>query len=454
MSLWGIIGHTGSGKSTLIQHLNGLLKPSVGQVLFEGTDIWADKQFTRQVRFQVGLVFQYPEYQLFEETVYKDIAFGPKNMKLSEDEVHRRVMEAASFVELTEDLLGLSPFELSGGQKRRVAIAGVIAMEPKVLILDEPTAGLDPKGRAQILGNIRTYQAAKDATVIMVSHSMEEIADSVERLVVVNDAHIAMDGMPREVFSQASELERMGLAVPQVTKVFLRLKELGLAVDSSVYTTVQAKEQLMMLKARREVRWMLKDITIGQYFPGSTAVHRMDPRTKILDVLLYIIALFTCQGIIGYLLVLTFLASAVWISKIRLKTILKGVKPLIFIIVFTAILNMFYTPGNELFHIWKLRVTDAGVKNAVLIVARIIMLITGTFLLTYTTSPMTLTDGLERLLGPLKRVHLPVHELTMIMSIARVLSQHSLRRRIRSCLRRKHGALILKRVIFFRRLKR
>lgn len=247
----GIIGHTGSGKSTLIQHLNGLLKPSVGQVLFEGTDIWADKQFTRQVRFQVGLVFQYPEYQLFEETVYKDIAFGPKNMKLSEDEVHRRVMEAASFVELTEDLLGLSPFELSGGQKRRVAIAGVIAMEPKVLILDEPTAGLDPKGRVQILGNIRTYQAAKDATVIMVSHSMEEIADSVERLVVVNDAHIAMDGMPREVFSQASELERMGLAVPQVTKVFLRLKELGLAVDSSVYTTVQAKEQLMMLKARR-----------------------------------------------------------------------------------------------------------------------------------------------------------------------------------------------------------
>ena len=163
---------------------------------------------------------------------------------------------------------------------------------------------------------------------------------------------------------------------------------------------------------------MLKDITIGQYFPGSTAVHRMDPRTKILDVLLYIIALFTCKGIIGYLLVLTFLASAVWISKIRLKTILKGVKPLIFIIVFTAILNMFYTPGNELFHIWKLRVTDAGVKNAVLIVARIIMLITGTFLLTYTTSPMTLTDGLERLLGPLKRVHLPVHELTMIMSIA------------------------------------
>ena len=244
----GIIGHTGSGKSTLIQHLNGLLKPSSGQVLFEGTDIWSDKQFTRQVRFQVGLVFQYPEYQLFEETVFKDIAFGPKNMKLEEEEIRRRVLEAASFVELPENILELSPFELSGGQKRRVAIAGVIAMEPKVLILDEPTAGLDPKGRAQILNNIRTYQAAKNATVIMVSHSMEEIADSVERLVVVNDAHIAMDGTPREVFSHARELENIGLAVPQVTNVFLRLRELGLPVDTSVYTTAQAKAALLALK--------------------------------------------------------------------------------------------------------------------------------------------------------------------------------------------------------------
>ena len=244
----GIIGHTGSGKSTLIQHLNGLLKPTSGQVLFDGQDIWQDKQFTRQVRFQVGLVFQYPEYQLFEETVYKDIAFGPKNMKLDDEEIRRRVMEAAEFVELSPELLELSPFELSGGQKRRVAIAGVIAMEPKVLILDEPTAGLDPKGREQILHNIRTYQAAKQATVIMVSHSMEEIADSVERLVVVNDAKIAMDGTPREIFSQAETLTGMGLAVPQVTSVFLRLRELGLPVDTSVYTIAQAKAALTALK--------------------------------------------------------------------------------------------------------------------------------------------------------------------------------------------------------------
>ena len=244
----GVIGHTGSGKSTLMQQLNGLLKPTSGQVLLGGRDIWSDKKQTRQARFRVGLVFQYPEYQLFEETVYKDIAFGPTNMGLTKEEIDRRVREAAGFVGLTEQQLSVSPFDLSGGQKRRVAIAGVIAMEPKVLILDEPTAGLDPKGREQILNNIRTYQQAKHATVIMVSHSMEEIADSVERLVVVNDAHIAMDGTPREVFSHAEELERMGLAVPQVTSVFLRLKALGVPVDPSVYTTAQAMESLMALK--------------------------------------------------------------------------------------------------------------------------------------------------------------------------------------------------------------
>lgn len=248
----GIIGHTGSGKSTLIQHLNGLLKPTSGSVLFGGRDIWSDKQFTRQVRFQVGLVFQYPEYQIFEETVFRDIAFGPGNMKLPQEEIARRVKEAAEFVELPERVMELSPFELSGGQKRRVAIAGVIAMEPKVLILDEPTAGLDPKGREQVLRNIRDYQKAKNATVIMVSHSMEEIADSVQRLVVVHDAHIAMNDTPGRVFSRAEELEKMGLAVPQVTSVFRRLRELGLPVDPSVYTTEQAARALMALKGGGE----------------------------------------------------------------------------------------------------------------------------------------------------------------------------------------------------------
>ena len=197
----GIIGHTGSGKSTLIQHLNGLLKPTSGRVLVEGQDIWASKEATRAARFRVGLVFQYPEYQLFEETVYKDIAFGPKNMGLDETEIDHRVREAAAFVGLSDAMLDQSPFELSGGQKRRVAIAGVIAMEPAALILDEPTAGLDPVGVEQILGNIRDYHKAKNATILIVSHSMEEMARTVDRLVVINDGRIPFQGTPREVFA-------------------------------------------------------------------------------------------------------------------------------------------------------------------------------------------------------------------------------------------------------------
>ena len=241
----GIIGHTGSGKSTLIQHLNGLLKPTSGKVLVEGKDIWESKEATRRARFRVGLVFQYPEYQLFEETVYKDIAFGPKNMGLEEREVDRRVREAARFVGLTDAQLEASPFELSGGQKRRVAIAGVIAMEPAVLILDEPTAGLDPVGVEQILGNIRDYHKEKNATVIIVSHSMEEMARTVDRLVVVNDGKLPFEGTPREVFAHGEELEAMGLGIPRMTPVFHRLRELGADVDPSVYTVDQAKAAVL-----------------------------------------------------------------------------------------------------------------------------------------------------------------------------------------------------------------
>ena len=243
----GIIGHTGSGKSTLMQQMNGLLKPTSGQVLLDGVDIWSDKKLTRQARFRVGLVFQYPEYQLFEETVYRDIAFGPKNMGLEEEEIDRRVREAAGFVGLTEAQLEVSPFDLSGGQKRRVAIAGVIAMEPEVLILDEPTAGLDPVGRAEILGNIEAYRQAKNATIMMVSHSMEDVARLTDRLLVMNGSRLAMDGTPSEVFSRAQELLAMGLNIPQVTQVFLKLKALGLDVKS-VYTMEQAVAEIVRLR--------------------------------------------------------------------------------------------------------------------------------------------------------------------------------------------------------------
>ena len=243
----GIIGHTGSGKSTLMQQLNGLLKPTSGQVLLDGADIWSDKKLTRQARFRVGLVFQYPEYQLFEETVYRDIAFGPKNMGLDEKEIDRRVREAAGFVGLTEEQLEVSPFDLSGGQKRRVAIAGVIAMEPEVLILDEPTAGLDPVGRAEILGNIEDYRKARNATIMMVSHSMEDVARLTDRLLVMNGSKLAMDGTPAEVFCHAEELVKMGLNIPQVTQVFLHLKEKGLDV-ANVYTIEQAVSEIKRLR--------------------------------------------------------------------------------------------------------------------------------------------------------------------------------------------------------------
>lgn len=244
----GIIGHTGSGKSTLIQHLNGLLKPTEGHIYLAGRDIWAEPKKIRDVRFRVGLVFQYPEYQLFEETVYRDIAFGPTNMGLSKDEIDRRVHEAIRFAGLSEELLDKSPFALSGGQKRRVAIAGVIAMEPEVLVLDEPSAGLDPQGREELLANIRDFHRARGTTVVLVSHSMEEIAKNVERIVVLSDSHVLMSGSPREVFARGEELVAAGLDVPQVTRIAMALRARGLALDPAVYTVDELSAALAAMK--------------------------------------------------------------------------------------------------------------------------------------------------------------------------------------------------------------
>ena len=243
----GIIGHTGSGKSTLMQQLNGLLKPTSGSILLDGQNIWSDKKLTRKARFRVGLVLQYPEYQLFEETVYKDIAFGPKNMGLSSEKIDRRVRDAAATVGLTEQQLQVSPFDLSGGQKRRVAIAGVIAMEPEVLILDEPTAGLDPRGREEILKNIEDYRRTHNATVMMVSHSMDDVVRLTDRLLVLNGSRLVMDGSPAKVFARSEELIEMGLNIPQVTRVFLELKAMGLDVEP-VYTIDQAVAVLKTLR--------------------------------------------------------------------------------------------------------------------------------------------------------------------------------------------------------------
>ena len=244
----GIIGHTGSGKSTLIQHLNGLLQPTEGQILLHGRDIWAEPKKIRDVRFKVGLVFQYPEYQLFEETVYKDIAFGPSNQGKTGDELDHAVREAARLVGIRDDQMEKSPFELSGGQKRRVALAGVLAMEPDVLVLDEPTAGLDPAGRENLMANIRDYHRNKGKTIILVSHSMDEIAQNVDRILVLKSAHVLMQGTPAEVFARGEELLSAGLDVPQITRIAMELKRRGVEIDPAVYTVEALERQLMALR--------------------------------------------------------------------------------------------------------------------------------------------------------------------------------------------------------------
>ena len=243
----GIIGHTGSGKSTLVQMFNGILRPHEGKVLLDGEDIWKRPKDIRKIRFRVGLVMQYPEYQLFEETIYKDIAYGPKNMGLSESEIDERVREAAEFAGLEPELLEKSPFDLSGGQKRRAAIAGIIAMRPELLILDEPAAGLDPRGRDSIFRNIAEYQKKSGSTVLIVSHSMEDMARYCERLVVMSGGKIMLEGNCREVFSHADLLESVGLDIPQITKLTMMLRERGIELDSSVYTVEEAFEKIIKL---------------------------------------------------------------------------------------------------------------------------------------------------------------------------------------------------------------
>ena len=241
----GIIGATGSGKSTLITHMNGLNKPTSGKIFIDGRDLWADPEKIRDFRFLTGLVFQYPEYQLFEETCYKDIAFGPKNMGLDEAEVDRRVHEAADFVGLDPALLERSPFELSGGQKRRVAVAGVMAMKPRILVLDEPAAGLDPEGRDDILSEVKEYHKKTGTTVLLVSHSMEDIAKYANRVLVMSNKKIAMYDTVEKVFARAPELLELGLSVPQVTQVFLMLKAMGMEIDTDVYTVPYAVKTVL-----------------------------------------------------------------------------------------------------------------------------------------------------------------------------------------------------------------
>ncbi len=251
--LVAIIGHTGSGKSTLVQHLNGLLKPTEGKIFLDDENIWESKSKVYDTRFRVGLCFQYPEYQLFESTVYKDIAFGPTNMGLNEKEIDERVRSAAKYVGIPDSMLTKSPFDLSGGEKRRVAIAGVISMEPEVLILDEPTSGLDPRGREQILGLIKNYREKTGKTVIIVSHSMDDVARFATKVIVMNDSRVENSGTVDEIFENSSRLSEIGLSVPQITEIFIRLKKMGYPVSEKVYTVEQGHSELMRLFAERGI---------------------------------------------------------------------------------------------------------------------------------------------------------------------------------------------------------
>ena len=414
----GVIGHTGSGKSTLIQMLNGLIRPTSGQVLLNGEDIWAKPKEIRRVRFQVGMVFQYPEYQLFEETVIKDIMFGPKNMGLSDEEALKRAKEAAHFTDLKPELLEKSPFELSGGEKRRAAIAGVIAMDPEVLILDEPAAGLDPKGRDVILAQISEYHRQRGNTILLVSHSMEDIGRVADRVLVMNNAHAEMYDETRAVFSRGELLEPMGLRLPQITSIMRRLRKMGLPVSETVLNVDEAVMELLPLLKKRKEEDKNHDVTMGQFFPGKSVMHRLDPRIKMCLTVYFIVLIFCSKNFVTLGATILMSLLGVVLSKVPLKLYLKSMKPILFIVVFTGVLNLFYGTGDPIFTLGFIHITRNGIVNSIMIAVRIVVLILISSILTFTTSPTQLTDAIERLLKPLALLHVPVHEFAMMMTIA------------------------------------
>ncbi len=365
----GIIGATGSGKSTLITHMNGLNKPTSGKIYIDGRDLWADPEKIRDFRFLTGLVFQYPEYQLFEETCYKDIAFGPKNMGLDEAEVDRRVHEAADFVGLDPALLERSPFELSGGQKRRVAVAGVMAMKPRILVLDEPAAGLDPEGRDDILSEVKEYHKKTGTTVLLVSHSMEDIAKYANRVLVMSNKKIAMYDTVEKVFARAPELLELGLSVPQVTKIFLKLREMGVDVPADVYTIPYAVKtcwkpsaaamlgKALCCPAALPGKGVLSDAARYHHrpaLPGQQSGATVRPQTEACaDGRLYRAAVCSLQPL-GLTLSILFLGVMYKVAKIPVKMIGKSLKPILPIVLFTAVLNLFFVSGegDPLVHFW------------------------------------------------------------------------------------------------------
>ena len=397
----GIIGHTGSGKSTLIQHLNALVQPTSGQVLYNGEDVWAEKYDRKQLRSEVGLVFQYPEHQLFENDVLSDVCFGPMNQGLSREEAEKEAKQALTQVGVKESNFKKSPFELSGGQKKRVAIAGVLAMNPKILILDEPTAGLDPKGRDDILDQIAELHKVRGITIVLVSHSMEDIAKYVERLIVMNHGEAVFDD---DACSEGTRNEGG-----------CRCHNSG---GSQKQHSCRAESSRFSITEKRRSGKMIRDITIGQYYPAKSVLHRLDPRTKFLGTLGFLISVFLFHTFLGYAVATVFLVAMIAISKVPVKFMFKGLKAIVMILLITVVFNIILTPGEVLWRFGIIKVTKEGLVLAGRMAIRLVYLVIGSSIMTLTTTPNHLTDGLERLLRPLNKIRVPVHEIAMMMSIA------------------------------------
>ena len=410
----GIIGHTGSGKSTLIQHLNALVQPTSGQILYNGEDVWAEKYDRKQLRSEVGLVFQYPEHQLFENDVLSDVCFGPMNQGLSREEAEKEAKQALTQVGVKESNFKKSPFELSGGQKKRVAIAGVLAMNPKILILDEPTAGLDPKGRDDILDQIAELHKVRGITIVLVSHSMEDIAKYVERLIVMNHGEAVFDDEPKKVCSTADHLYH---ACSEGTRNEggCRCHDSG---GSQKQHSCRAESSRFSITEKRRSGKMIRDITIGQYYPAKSVLHRLDPRTKFLGTLGFLISVFLFHTFLGYAVATVFLVAMIAISKVPVKFMFKGLKAIVMILLITVVFNIILTPGEVLWRFGIIKVTKEGLVLAGRMAIRLVYLVIGSSIMTLTTTPNHLTDGLERLLRPLNKIRVPVHEIAMMMSIA------------------------------------
>ncbi|QCZ46452.1 Cobalt import ATP-binding protein CbiO 1 [Levilactobacillus brevis] len=415
-----IIGHTGSGKSTLIQQLNALLKPTSGTIKIDEFTITPEttNAALKPLRQHVGMVFQFPENQLFEETVRQDIAFGPKNFGMAEADALALADEMLTTVGLDQSYAERSPFELSGGQMRRVAIAGVLAMQPKVLVLDEPTAGLDPQGRQEMMRLFARLHQEQGLTIVLVTHQMEDVAQYAEQVAVMHEGRLMKFGTPADVFSNREWLQDHQLDVPQAAQFARRLRDRGLTLPKQPLTADQLADYLAQQWAQRGQ--IMSNFIFGRYLPLDSVVHRLDPRAKLMLSFCYIIVVFLANNIWSYAILIAFTVGAILSSKISLGFFLKGIRPLLWLIVFTVVLQLLFSPagGHTYFHWAFINVTQDGLINAGYIFVRFLLIIMMSTLLTLSTQPLDIATGLASLMKPLRWVKVPVDTLAMMLSIA------------------------------------